>query len=90
MTLTPWVEEMHETRTDMSRSSIRDSLLVFASIVVILAGARHAAHLLVPFLLAVFFLISSTVDDFASAMPGYERQFTDLIDQWTAGVKQVT
>ncbi len=38
-------------------NSIRDSLLVFAAIVIILAGAKQAGHLLQPFLLAVFIAV---------------------------------
>ncbi|QFU74306.1 AI-2E family transporter [Halioglobus maricola] len=113
---------MPETTPAVARTSIRDSLLVFASIVIILAGARYSANVLVPFLLAVFiavicsapirmlaargmprslavtlvglaavglllavfFLIGSAADDFAAAMPGYEQQFTALVDRWAA------
>ncbi|KZX58263.1 hypothetical protein A3709_02020 [Halioglobus sp. HI00S01] len=113
---------MSETETEFGGSSIRDSLLVFASIVIILAGARHAAHLLEPFLLAIFLavicaaplralqkrgiprglaailvgigafaillavfsLIGSTAEDFSKAMPGYEKQFTELVNLWGA------
>jgi AI-2 transport protein TqsA len=43
--------------SESSQSSIRDMLLVLASIVIILAGARAAANLLIPFILALFLAV---------------------------------
>jgi len=42
---------------EATQTSIRDMLLVLASLVVILAGARAASNLLIPFLLALFIAV---------------------------------
>ena len=45
---------MPQTGEPTTDTAIRDTLLICASIVVILAGVRTAGYLLEPFLLAVF------------------------------------
>ena len=48
---------MSDSLTVPQSNNIRDSLLVCAAIVVILAGAKEASYLLQPFLLAIFFAV---------------------------------
>lgn len=48
---------MSENAGSGSAHAVRDALLTLASLVVVLAGARYAASILVPFLLAMFIAI---------------------------------
>jgi AI-2 transport protein TqsA len=56
--------QMNESPTTAAPKSVRDALLILASLVVIFAGARYAANLLVPFLLALFIatILSSPIN----------------------------
>jgi predicted PurR-regulated permease PerM len=55
---------MTETQAQPQGSGVRDTFLVMASIVVVLAGARYASNLLIPLLLALFlaFICGSPVN----------------------------
>ncbi len=49
--------DKQSSSSDLSTESVRDSLLIMASLVIIIAGARLSANVLTPFLLALFIAV---------------------------------